>query len=268
MRSLTYTAAVVALAVLGGMFLRRDEPDAPATPTAPTSAGVTFGLSDVQCASGNVSGPGTRLLDPEGMHCSVGLSVLNDSDEVLRLPPYSARLVAGSEAFGVWREGMRALEVRQPGSVFDTGIPPGGGALVALWFDVPLEAEPTAVEAPVAVGSPPVRLDFGTCHFSHSADSGSGYCDVNFLDAVRPGKRYAYRISGPGGGSALYYACFDHRQWEVVDPHPTAVSREGFRGQGVITLQQTDQAVFEDNSGAVLTLEPTAMNDTSPGICG
>ena len=226
--------------------------------------GVRFELGSIQCGTGPTGDSDTRGIRPDGMHCWTEFSVLNESAEEVLLPWASQRLVTDEGSLEPSETAMEAILLDEPGSIFDFPIPPGGGGTGRLVFDVPLGAERREVVLHAAEGSPGARVVLDGCHFSRTG----GGCYVAGGRTVEPGVAYPFTISGPRGGMALLYVCFDERQWEVVEPHPTSGMPEDFTGHGVMTLAGSSEALFEDNSGRMLALEPTGENDERPSVCG
>lgn len=199
--------------------------------------------------------------------CSANLVVINESSRELVVPPSEHVLTAGGRRFPPWDRAMAKRAADDPGSALTTPIPPGGAATFGLAFEYPSELEPERLEVHAAEGSPGAVFVLDDCEFVRHEGRVSGGC---YRERARAelGVPYPHRISGSNGGMSLYTVCFDERQWEVVEPHPTAVSREGFAGHGYMTLESARRAIYEDNSGVVLRLEPTELNEGDPGLCG
>lgn len=227
---------------------------------------VAFEVLRLQCGHGPI-GDQDSDLDPDGSFCTIGLTVINGSDRDVVVPQSPHVFTVGGRRFPPWERAMTELAADDPGSALTTPVPPGGAATMSLIFEYPSSLEPERLELHAAEGSSGAVIELENCDFIRYEGVVSGGCDSADA-AVVEGVRYPHRVSGPRGGMALYHVCFDERQWEVVEPHPTAVSREGFAGQGYMTLESDRRAIFEDNSGVVLRLAPTEENDRDPSLCG
>ena len=228
---------------------------------------VAFDLFRVDCGHGPV-GDQDSDLDPDGSFCIMGLSVINESDGDVLVPDSRHVLTAGGRRFPPWERGMAELAADDHGSPLTTPIPPGGAASVSLIFEYPSSLEPERVEVHAAEGSSGAVILLEHCSWNRYKGIVSGGCH-RAPSKPELGVRYPHSISTYAGETAsmLQVSCFDSREWGVVSMPPTPVP-EGFLGQGVIELETRDRAIFTDNSGIVLTLEPTALNEDDPGVCG
>ncbi len=228
---------------------------------------VAFDLFRVDCGHGPV-GDQDSDLDPDGSFCIMGLSVVNESDRDVLVSDSRHVLTAGGRRFPPWERGMAELAADDQGSPLTTPVPPGGAASLSLIFEYPSSLEPERVEVHASQGSSGAVILLEHCSWNHHEGVVSGGC---YRAPPKPelGVRYPHSISTYAGETAsmLQVSCFDSREWAVVSVPPTPVP-EGFLGQGVIELETRDRAIFTDNSGIVLTLEPTALNEDDPGVCG
>lgn len=268
-------AAAVTVAAAGTLVLTSgDDAGRPPGPRGPSSGGkddlvwdggVRFQLRNVECGTGPTGDSDTRGVRPAGMHCWTYFTVLNESDDEVLLPWGAQQLVTGAGPLLPSRRAMHAILLDEPGHVFDTSIPPGGGGNAAIVFDVPLGADRRAVRLHAAEGSRGATIRLDGCRFFNRTGGG---CYAEDELGAEPDVAYPFTISGPRGGMALLGVCFDYRQWEVVEPHPTEGMPGDFTGHGVIALTSPDRAEFRDNSGTLLTLAPTDADEEQPGLCG
>jgi hypothetical protein len=268
-------AAALVAAVGAAVFLTttRDATPTETRPLGPSTGtkgegvwdgAVRFELTNVQCGTGPTGDGDTPTLRPAGMHCWTYFSVLNRSSEPVRLPWEAQRLVAAGEPIAPSRRAMAEIVLDEPGQLFERPLPPGGGGTGVVVFDLPLGAERDELVFHADGDSDGAHVYLEGCSFS---DRGGG-CYVTGGHEAETGAGYPFTISGPQGGMSLFEVCFDERQWEVTDPYPTAGMPAGFTGHGVMTLTGETQAIFDDNSGATLVLEPTEANADQPGLCG
>jgi hypothetical protein len=140
---------------------------------------------------------------------------------------------------------------------------------LSLIFEYPSSLEPERLEVHASEGSPGAVILLGPrCNWTHYEGRVSGGCYA--ADRKHEvGVAYPHSISTYAGETAsmLQVSCFDRREWGVVSTPATPVP-EGFLGQGLIEMETRHRAIFRDNSGIVLTLEPTPQNEEDPGVCG
>lgn len=228
---------------------------------------VAFELTRMDCSLGKV-GDEDSDLTPDGKFCMVGIAVFNASSERIVLPLGSHVLETNGARFRPWEEGMDELAADDPGSLYADGVPPGGGGQASIYFELPDGAQPKSLEVHASESSEGAVIRLTDCSWNEYQGEVSGGC-YRRSEPAQIGVPYPHSIStysgnGPG---LLQVTCFDRVEWEVTS-HPVDEVPEGFTGQGTITLITLDAARFDDNSGVVLNLAPTARNTPNDRLCG
>jgi hypothetical protein len=227
---------------------------------------VVFDVFSFVC--GETLGTMERTLEPEGYFCDVGVSAFNRGGSAVRLDPFHQRLVAGREPREPWDEAMRELVLNQPDNLFVQEIPTGGGGTASLIFDLPDGALPERLELHAAGDSPGAVVRLSGCRLWKV--EAPGPCALDDRGNVRgtafpsePAVGVSYPVSFDA--HVAVGLCFAGREWQL---QPTDVDLSRLDGHGVITLRTTELAEFEDNSGVVLRLVPSAANDRDAAVCG
>ena len=226
---------------------------------------VSFDVFRFQCGSGKI-GDQDSGFDPDEVFCMVAIGVHNRGSDPVRLDPFTYSLVTARSSYPTWREAMKELVLDDPNHLFIRAIPPDGGGLETLYFQLPAGVRPVRLELHTHAGSNGAFLTLDRCRWS---DTG-GWCAAR-RDKGEAGNAYprdpTLDLAYPHAVEEGQPTCFAGREWSgtaVPDPaSPTA----GFWGQGTISLRHEQLAEFEDNDGGSVLLVPTTQNLEDPRVC-
>lgn len=111
--------------------------------SAGEDAGVRFTVTIVHCGfDGQVIRDAERV-SARGMFCYANLDLVNGSDAPVRLEPSCQTLLVRDVRY---TGDARASRVANGPGVIDRDIAAGSSARLSVYFDVPVNAKPTAVE--------------------------------------------------------------------------------------------------------------------------
>lgn len=217
---------------------------------------LSFRVFRVDCGSGEIGDQDSMIEAPEKW-CGVGFEVLNQGDEPVRLSPWTHYLHTDKDVYKPWRKGMREIALDDPSPLFDQTIPPGGGGKAGVIFPVPEAEVPESVVLHQSAESRGAMVHLPDCRFGC-------YSTSSETARASPGITYGHAVAL----SQLRHICFDRREWEPTPDARKDSPSVKMSGQGTIVLLRAERAVFRDNKGFELHLQPTAQNEEDPDVCG
>lgn len=226
---------------------------------------VSFDVFRFQCGSGRI-GNEEATLEPDKIYCMVALGVLNGGSESVHLDPYSYFLIADS-AYRPWREAMERLVIDDANNLFLRPIPPGGGGLETLYFQLPTGVRPSRLRLHTQPHSEGALLTLNRCRWSDSGGSCSTAPDRGERGNAYP-RDPSIELAYPHSMEIDQPTCFDEREWMGTYAPAVPSNSAGFWGQGTIALKHEQVAEFYDNFGGTILLTPTLRNLEDPRICG
>ena len=193
-----------------------------------------------------------------GHYCGVSFEVLNHGGRARSLNVSPHRLHTESRSGRPWPEGMKAIVLDDAGSLFGRSIPPGGGGLATVLFSTRRQSIPRAVVLHQSRDSDGATVLLPACRFG---------CSVSGSERASPGMAYGFAldITTDLDDSSI---CFDRRDWQPIQPVSRSSQTNHLFGQGIIGLAAPNRALFTDNSGVTVRLQPSIANHEDPAICG
>lgn len=227
---------------------------------------VSFDVFRFQCGSGKI-GDQDSGLEPDEVFCMVAVGVHNRGSDPVQLDPRTYALIAAGSPYPTWREAMKELVLDDPDHLFIRAIPPGGGGLETLYFQLPTGIRPIRLELHTHAASDGATLTLKRCRWSNSGGSCSARRDNGEAGNAYP-RDPALDLAYPHAVEEDQPTCFDGREWSGAAVPGVASPTAGFWGQGTITLRHEQLAEFDDNDDGSVLLVPTTRNLEDPRVCG
>lgn len=227
---------------------------------------VSFDVFRFQCGSGKIGDQDSGLV-PDHVFCMVAIGVHNRGSDPIQLDPHSYALIAAGSSYPTWREAMKELVLDDSNHLFIRAIPPGGGGLETLYFQLPAGIHPVRIELHTYAGSDGAFLTLNRCRWSASGGSCTARRDNGEAGNAYP-HHPALDLAYPHAVEQGQPTCFAGREWSGTALPNVASPTAGFWGQGTITLRHEQLAEFEDNNGGSVLFVPTTSNLEDSRVCG